>query len=171
MSLPDGTSRATAETMTPAEHYFLEWEDDPTSAFRFIADQTESGDPVLIENERLDFKVAAPLWYQNGQSVEKQSRRDTVRKQFAELLSAFANTSGGLLIWGVRSPRRIPECLSLASDVSELKVLSESMVRELTDPPVIGVRCLASPNPIRTTEGILVVFVPSSRQGRIGNGG
>ena len=163
MSLPDGENRATAETTTQAEHYFFKWEEDPISAFNFIADQIASGDPVLIENEWLDFKEAAPLWYQNGQSVEKQSRRDKVRKQFAELLSAFSNTSGGLLIWGVRSPHRIPECLSLACDVNELKVLSESMVRELTDPPVLGVRCLALPNPIRTTEGILVVFVPLSR--------
>ncbi len=106
MSLPAGKSRATAETTTQAEHYFLKWEDDPISAFRFIADQIESGDPILIENEWLDFKAAAPLWYQNSQLVEKQKRRDKVRVQFAELLSAFSNTSGGLLIWGRRMPRQ-----------------------------------------------------------------
>jgi hypothetical protein len=113
----------------------------------FIRDSQE-------EHLTLEFKTVAGADFSN-----KDDRRN-----YARALSGFANSSGGIIVWGVEAKNiRGKDCaygakeiMSLSQFVSKLNQLSG----ELVHPPVEGV--LHKKVPVSSDKGFAVSFVPES---------
>jgi hypothetical protein len=94
---------------------------------------------------------------------------DTIAKTWSTALSGFANTGGGLLIWGIETSKKSRDGENIDA-ASHLRLVShplslKSRLMELhhvaTDPPIAGVRV----EPILTPagDGFVVCLVPESR--------
>jgi hypothetical protein len=89
------------------------------------------------------------------------------RKIFAKSLSGFANSSGGVIVWGVEA--RLKQSIDCACGIKEIVPLSQFMSRinqltgELVQPPVEGVLH----RKIKTSDdkGFAVTLVPESDAG------
>jgi hypothetical protein len=120
----------------------------------FIDALPASADPVH-ENEWRDFKLYDPR-------REKDSRTN-----WSELLSAFANTEGGVVIWGVDARRDATSGIDRVSGVTAIKDApqwAEKLRRwllEATNPPVSGVQLQALTYP-GTNDGFVVCLIPES---------
>lgn len=150
---------------TQAEYYFEKWSSDPKAAHAFISSQIDDPTTDLVESSWLDYKDGSSLWFKNKMPVSLDERRGEIMRQLGEYISAFGNTSGGLLIWGILSPNRIPVKSSYCQDVGAHVAICESLFREATDPPVSGVRFLAIPNPGKKPKGYVVALIPKSEHG------
>jgi Putative DNA-binding domain len=90
------------------------------------------------------------------------------KKNLAKALSGFANSSGGLIVWGVDA-RKDEDGTDCAIDAREIQPISQLLARlnELTsravDPPVDGVghKAIVSGE----DKGFAVTFVPESESG------
>jgi hypothetical protein len=125
-------------------------------------DQARIDDYIKSQQEEhllLDFKTITRSDLSSGDD----------RRNFAKALSGFANSSGGLVVWGVVARKLRPEGPDCASAPQEIEDLSTflSRVNEFTGafvrPIVDGVRHRA----IRTTDdrGFAVTIVPESESG------
>lgn len=104
-----------------------------------------------IERVHFDFK-------------EKQDRRDghlgdKDKKNLAKAMSGFANSEGGVLIWGISDQSLHPK------PVTDIEKCIDSMLQlchQVASPAVVGVDgfCIANPN--ATSEGFGVIYVPES---------
>jgi hypothetical protein len=104
--------------------------------------------PSVFETEWLDFK---------GNPQPK----DTL-KTWSEAVSGFANTEGGVLIWGLDC-RKVDNVdaasgLSLIAKPLELKSLLHTNINQTTDPPVQGIEIEAVP--AADGRGFVLCFVP-----------
>src|SRR5262245_23724721 len=89
-------------------------------------------------------------------------------KLFAEALSGFANSEGGVLIWGVdaRRPPGDPAAPDGAVDKKPIHSLArfkgdlEGQIAQLTSPPIIGVKLLPIMPDVSQDVGYLVTLVP-----------
>lgn len=124
------------------------------SPFAHIAGFVNSSPPTY-ETEWLDFKSG-------GVGAEKAAH-----KIWSESLSAFANTSGGVLLWGLdcrRDESGVDHVVGLSlveqphAFVSKLR----SMLSQMNSPPVAGVRIEAIPAPEDHGHGFVVCYVPES---------
>jgi hypothetical protein len=164
---------------TQAEKYFEEWDANPgarEAAFHFIVSQINDPDAVLEECEWLDYKAAAPFWYHlerckcagtGAKSGERQNSLPSCQKKKAcalmsEAVSAFANVSGGLLIWGIDAPDKKPDRAEFAFNLEELRDFIQKRILDACDPPVPGVRLLSLSDPTAPDRGILVLLIPES---------
>ena len=109
-----------------------------------------------FESEWLDFKGSA----------KGKPEDNSVKENWAKTLSAFANTEGGVLIWGIDA-RPDPAtnvdaaiALSLVPDTGALVTRLKTLLPTVTDPPVQNVRIEA----YNTTapEGFVVCYIPQS---------
>jgi hypothetical protein len=114
-------------------------------------------DPPTFETDWLDFK--------GGERLDEKN----VKKIWSEALSGFANTEGGVLVWGIDA-RKDPETgvdhatrLSLVKNpetfVSRLKELHSKS----TDPPISGVDFWFSTDDTSPDSGFIVCYVPESK--------
>ncbi len=94
--------------MSRAEELFESVNRD--SPARFVEDRQE-------EHLHLDFKTAEP----------RCSRED--RKNLAEAVSGFANSDGGVIVWGVDARGGGPDEADCAQDVRPIEPLSTFMSR------------------------------------------
>lgn len=89
-----------------------------------------------------------------------------VKKTWSESLSAFANTQGGVLIWGldarkdpetgidrVTGPSYVPDVHALASRLRELTALA-------CDPPLPGVEIVTVEDAARRPAGFVLCYIP-----------
>jgi hypothetical protein len=116
-----------------------------------------NSDPPSFENDWLDFKGA-----------EKIKDQD-IKKIWSKVLAGFANTEGGVLVWGIdarKDPQTQVDCasnLSLvpnpAAFVSRLKELHS----QSTDPPIPGVDFWFAVEDEEKDCGFVVSYVPESR--------
>jgi hypothetical protein len=117
--------------------------------FEFLSALVGSNPPTL-ETDWLDFK---------GNPQEK----DTL-KIWSEAVSGFANTGGGVLIWGIDArPVDGVDCassLSLVPSPTSLRSKLQTNLHCTTNPPVQDVQIREIPGP--TGAGFLVCFVPES---------
>lgn len=104
-----------------------------------------------IENIHVDFK-------------EKRDRRDAVladddMKNLAKAVSGFANSSGGVLIWGIddknHEPKPIKEVQKFVSNLLQL-------ASQTTDPNVLGIEGDWIPADGDPDEGFSLLFIPES---------
>jgi Putative DNA-binding domain len=110
------------------------------------------------EEDFLEFKGGL----ENGMSLSNEK----VRELYGKALSSFANAGGGVLVWGIQTKLDSivgvdrADSRALAPDIGKLCLLLESHQRDVTDPPVLGVKNL--PVSKNGSEGYVVSFIPES---------
>lgn len=143
-----------AESLASAFYNQIISADDPGAFLESLIGRTEE--------DWLDFKG-----FSKNTSLAQQAK--DIRKIWAENLSAFANTAGGLLIWGIRAQHDKAKHVSVASELAlfpeptVLKTTLQNLHLEATDPPVAGVQIHCYPAPSGNgTEGFVVCYIPES---------
>jgi len=151
-------------TPSRAEQFFLSLGKTSAIAYSRILALVETGE--ADENEWRDFKEAkfinGSLPPESGEKRQEEERRKhKIKEIWSENLSAFANTDGGVLIWGIKAPRRVAESLSLAGDARALQDRLIELQNEAVDPPVLGVEVRAVTQKGKK-EGFVVCYIPGS---------
>jgi hypothetical protein len=106
--------------------------------------------PSVFETEWLEFKG--------------QPQPNDVLKIWSAAVSGFANTEGGVIVWGIDCRRTegvdAASGLALLDDPLALKSVLQTNINNTTDPPVQGIdiEVVAGPG----GEGFLVCFIPES---------
>lgn len=135
-------------------------------AFQFFRRIVSSADPATFlrgmigqtfatESEFLDFKEALRL-DANG------LMNDDLQKIWSKALGAFANSDGGVIIWGIKAKGNIGTALSLAPDALALKARLFQLQPNMTEPPVRGVEIEAYQETTNAVSGFVVCFIPAS---------
>lgn len=134
------------------------------SSFDYIKALINSHPPTF-ETEHLDFKAGCRE--NDGTEIDDAD----VRKTWSEAVGAFANTGGGVLIWGVKakktttaSGREIDAACGLLEvpDVYALRSRLQELAHEAADPPVQGIQVATAPNPANPPRGFVVCLIPES---------
>ena len=125
--------------------------DDP---FAHVSGFVNSSPPTY-ETEWLDFKGG-------GASSEKGAH-----KIWSESLSAFANTEGGVLLWGLdcrRDDSGVDQVVarSLVEEPDAFVSKLRSMLSQMNSPPVAGVRIDAVADPENSNRGYVICYIPES---------
>jgi hypothetical protein len=125
---------------------------DPVAAIKRLVGAT----PPEFETEWRDFKGAAQITDQD------------IMKTWSEALAGFANTQGGVLIWGIDA-RPDPATkidavcgLSLVANPSSFKSRLYQLHHQATEPPVLEVEIEAYSVGGSSDEGFVVCFIPES---------
>jgi hypothetical protein len=116
----------------------------------------------MFETEYLDFKAGC------APPANNPIPDANVKKTWSEALAGFANTIGGVLIWGIdaRKPAggdvdAAHEFL-LVPDPNALRSRLQELHHQATDPPVPGVELLAIADPVEKGNGFVVCYIPES---------
>jgi len=113
--------------------------------------------PPVFEDEWLDFKC------------EPKDEND-LKRIWSKLLSAFSNTEGGVLVWGIDArPDPITKVdaastISPIANTAKFKSRLLQLLHEVTDPPTQGVRIEQIAEPANPTSGYVVCLIPESDQ-------
>jgi hypothetical protein len=91
------------------------------------------------------------------------------KRGYAKALSGFANSDGGLLVWGVVAEKDTadPESADAAKDLEPIQPLAvflselNSILYYSTKPPVSGVENIAVPESTTTDSGYVVTYIPA----------
>ncbi|MBE7496232.1 MAG: ATP-binding protein [Verrucomicrobiaceae bacterium] len=150
-----------------AELFFQELIAEPSTAFaKLFGLAVEKAD----ENQWREFKEAKfiddplpPASEDGGKKCrdEKKRRDDSVKNLWSENLSAFANTGGGILIWGIKTKDRFADEPSLAGDAQRLADRLITLQNDAVDPPVTGVDVQAVTEE-GSKAGFVVCYIPES---------
>ena len=108
------------------------------------------------ENEWRDFKTAG--WIGSRPDSDKE-----VRRIWSENLGAFANSGGGVVVWGIKADNKIATAISLANDAPTLAARLEEVANDAVDPPIMGVAVRAILKSKGEREGFVVCYVPESQ--------
>jgi len=119
---------------------------------------------LRTEDGRTSFsdEVLPDLGKRNGSKLP--TKLDELKNIWSEYLGAFANSGGGVLIWGIRAPSRKAESQSLAPDAEGLADWLREQQTNATDPPIQGVRIEAFREG-DTARGFVVCHIPPSGLG------
>lgn len=128
------------------------------SATSFIFVKSLLGDANAEENGWRDYKGAS---FFNDPSRNPDDINQWIKKTFAEYLSAFANTSGGVLVWGIETTGRIPTKLSLVPDCQALAEKLNNWSNNATEPHVAGVINRAISDG-KKKSGVVLTYIPES---------
>lgn len=125
---------------------------------RGLAYLLELVETAKTEESFLDFKQSA-----NRGASRTLDEGD--RKTLSRALSGFANSDGGVIIWGVKTSKDsgvdVPEQGKELIDCRRFSALVDDAVSGLTIPPVPGVRSVSIPLSDGLT-GYVVTLIPSS---------
>ena len=88
--------------------------------------------------------------------------REHMKSYWSETLSAFGNTGGGVLIWGINCPGKVPLGFSLVPKCEKWRDDLRDLVMSATDPLVGGIRLEVVFSPTVTGAGIIACYVPPS---------
>lgn len=122
-----------------------------TSGLAAIEDVLSSSVPVF-ETDWLEFKGAERIG------------EDDVKSTWSKTLSAFANTQGGVLIWGLdarHDPSAKMDCVcgsSLVQNTAQFMSRLQQLAPQATDPPISGVKLLQLER--EAGKGYVVAYVP-----------
>lgn len=132
----------------------------------FFLEKLSSPDAFTDENEWRDFKGAKELTEDTGgkapDNIQKEKDRKT-REIWSEYLGAFANSGGGVLIWGINAPKRYADGTSFVSDVYKFSERLIDLAKTDIDPPVQGIEVRPIPRGFNDPEGFVVCMVPQSK--------
>jgi hypothetical protein len=126
-------------------------------AFSFLASLTGAGESAAEDAWR-DYKAAGFI----GRTADRNKEKEKIKSTWSENLSAFANTAGGVLIWGIQTKGKIPENLDLAADCEQLSSTLQALINDATDPHVAGVEVRAVRDPNGAKSGLVVCYIPPS---------
>lgn len=140
--------------MGRAEDLFKRLQDGGYEALRALVDD------ATHEGSYLDYKDAPTF----AVGARKLPDNDLVNLRAA--LSAFANTDGGLILWGVATrrdgQRDVPFFRKPLEDCRHFAGLVDGAVSGGTRPPVLGVISLPIIGPERTARGYVATLIPAS---------
>ena len=109
--------------------------------------------PLTFETEWLEFKPYPFL------DSEK-----TVKEVWSKTVSAFANTEGGVLVWGIGAKKvnRVDAArkFQLVTDPDELRSRLYELHHQASDPPLSGVEIEPVRDPNEGGKGFVVCFIP-----------
>jgi hypothetical protein len=112
-----------------------------------------NSDPLTFETDWLEFK---PYPHRNPD--------DTIKEIWSKDISAFANTQGGVLIWGIqaRHVRRVDAArgFRLVPDPDELRTRLYELHHQATDPPLSEIIITPVSDPNEGGRGFVVCFIP-----------
>ena len=136
---------------------FLSVEDRAAFLRQLLADEREE--------EWLDFKGSID---RNPKPGDKPLADGKVKSIFSQAVCGFANTAGGVLVWGIDCTKNAQgiDCASgfaRTSEPAKLKARLRELCLPAGDPPVPGSRSRPSKTRRRRGEGFVVCFVPESR--------
>ena len=115
-------------------------------------------DDGTVETDYLEFKGCL----QNNVLLPNEK----LREEYGQALSAFANTGGGVLVWGIHASQDSKgvdraQSPALAPDAALLNSKLDVIERDVTNPPVLGVQKF--PFITEGTKGFVVCLIPESR--------
>jgi Putative DNA-binding domain len=155
-------TKAYAPSDSVAEEFFNELVAQKDAAFATLQSLAQKG---IEENEWRDFKETA--WYdvpiKSGEKpADSQRKRDDKLKEiWSESIGAFANSGGGVLIWGIKAPTRKSIGLSLARNASAMADRLQQLANDATDPPVLGIEIQSVTE--NGGSGFVICHIPQSR--------
>jgi hypothetical protein len=135
---------------------------DQVAAIRRLIDQNNP----TYETYWLDFKGEEQP--KPGRTPEPKLQEKSNRRAWSEYLSAFANTGGGVMLWGIDARRKVVDGREIDFAGDEALVtdptLLASKLREwqgqATDPPLSGVEIHPYPVPEDQKKGFVLCFIP-----------
>ncbi len=146
-----------AETSSNAKIFFNDLFSDPGKTFDKIHELVTGR---ADENEWREFKVADAWSHAKG--PDKEPKTQELKNNWSQAIGAFANASGGVLIWGIHAPNKFAERLAPADDAEKLAELLSGWVNTAVIPSVSGIQVL----PVRengSKNGCVVCLIPASR--------
>ena len=138
------------ETPSKAREYFKRF---TTANAAKILQALVRSQPKTFEDEQLDFKNGNP-------------RDEGIDPIWSKALGAFANSQGGVIVWGITADRDndrkldFAHSLALVPDVYALKDRLTQKYRFLTDPPLTNVEVVPIPLKKGGKDGFVVCYVP-----------
>ena len=112
------------------------------------------------ENEWREFKGASHATHVEG--PERAKKLEELRAIWSKAIGAFANASGGVLIWGIDAPQKFAERPSLAKNADDLVLKLTEWVNGAVIPHVHGIDIRAVKD-AHSEKGFVVCFIPASR--------
>lgn len=137
-----------------AEEFFRQITTAP-DPFAFLQGLTTSNPPTY-ESEWLEFKC--------------HGGDDSLKENWGKSLSAFGNVGGGVMIWGIEAKKNQQTgvdaaCrVKLVTDTSQCRSRLMELLRDATDPPILGVDIKEYQDPAKAPEGFVVCYIPESTQ-------
>ena len=125
----------------------------PGNGTKFLKQLAGSETPTF-ESEFLDFK--------GGYELMRPEKKDELTKLWAKNLSCFANSDGGVVIFGIDAPNGRSKSISLVQDVAGLQERLKGLVSRITEPPVQRVEIETFLEPTEANTGFVVCYIPSS---------
>src|SRR2546427_4701586 len=93
----------------------------PSATYDYVGDLAKKS-AQTEENEWREFKGGGFLRALKSSSIKRRQQTDRKLKEiWSECLGAFANSAGGILILGIKAPRKISEGVDLVPDAKDLQ--------------------------------------------------
>ncbi len=143
--------------VTHASQFYDALPAEPKEAFAELSSLIDEESPER-EAEWLDYK--------NGKDIplDTTEGKDKVRALWGKALSGFANSGGGLVIWGIQTEtvdnHDVPKNLALVPKPEQLEGLLKNYLGTEVEPPVLSVRLRSIAN--ESGEGFVVADIPPS---------
>lgn len=108
------------------------------------------------------------LEFKEKESPDREDLQTSDKKNYAKELSAFANASGGVIVWGIGKDKAPSD---LAGEEKPIKFLKSfcaklnNLSATALDPPLAGIENHPIPIPGNENEGFVVTYVPGSEGG------
>jgi hypothetical protein len=122
---------------------------DPAGQIRAFVGAT----PPVFETEFLDFKC-------------EPENDDKVKELWSKAVAGFANTEGGVLVWGIDARKDKTHGIDAAHglrairNTARLKTRLTELLRDAADPPLPGVEIVEIPECPGAAQGFVVCFIP-----------
>ena len=132
-----------------------------TAAYAYVTDLAKKS-AQTDENEWREFKSGGFLTNLTNSSANQRQEADRRLKAiWSECLGAFANSGGGILIWGIKARNRIAEGVDLVPDAKALQYRLTELASDAVDPPVLGIEVVTLTQEM-SHSGFVVCYIPQS---------
>jgi hypothetical protein len=143
-----------------------------SAAESFYRQIAEAGNPAAFLNDLVSTHTQEEEWLEFKGAQDPTSGNQipdaTVAKYWSKAISGFANTGGGVLIWGIDARLDTTTgidgagALSLVPDPPAFKLRLNHLLQHATDPPVMGIALNEYSHPGQAPAGFVVCLVPES---------
>lgn len=116
--------------------------------------------------ERLINEGESENQYMECKSPQSPQLNAGLKQQLAEAVSGFANTGGGIIIWGVSTTRHNHSGLDILTQIEELgsinnfKIQIDLATASTLEPQIISCESKILKENSKNTKGIIITFVP-----------